>query len=231
MPFLRSRCRISFFKGGSEFARHCISRERPLSNNLELRNMIHRLLFFCICFIGFVIPAFTTNPAYTTAYFPNKEDHEASAMSIDLTTTIANCNQWGTATATVTGGAPAYTYSWSGPGNFTSSEAPTVYDLPPGLYTLIVTDATGTTATKSFTISGNVTNLSVSATGYPPSCYNIPVGSIVVNAYNGSGDYTYQWSNGVTTSNGEVNNVTPGDPFFTRFVPVCFRVATWHRLL
>ena len=172
-----------------------------------MHNMIHRLPFFCICFFGFACTAFTANPTDTTAYFPNKE---AFAISINLSTTTANCNQWGTATATVSGGMPAYTYSWSGPGNFTSSEAPTVYDLPPGTYTLIVTDATGATATKSFTISGNVFNLSVTATGYSPSCYNTLDGSIVVNAYYGSGSYLYKWSNGVTTSNAVVNNVTPG---------------------
>jgi len=52
---------------------------------------------------------------------------------------------------TVTGGAPPYTFSWTGPGGFTSSSQ-NIYNLSTGTYSVTVTDALGNSATGSWFI-------------------------------------------------------------------------------
>ncbi|MBK8554299.1 MAG: SprB repeat-containing protein [Lewinellaceae bacterium] len=59
----------------------------------------------------------------------------------------ATCNQGATVSVTVTGGMPPFSYLWS---NMATSG--TVMNLPPGTYTVTVTDATSCTGTASVTI-------------------------------------------------------------------------------
>ena len=59
----------------------------------------------------------------------------------------ANCSTPGSATASVSGGTPAYTYKWS---NLETTA--TAVNLPAGTYTVTVTDANSCTATASVTI-------------------------------------------------------------------------------
>jgi hypothetical protein len=59
----------------------------------------------------------------------------------------ANCNTPGTATASAAGGQPPYTYKWSN--NQTTA---TAVNLQPGVYTVTATGANGCTATTSVTI-------------------------------------------------------------------------------
>ena len=61
----------------------------------------------------------------------------------------ANCSTPGSATASVNGGTPAYTYIWSNAAHETTA---TAVNLPAGTYTVTVTDANQCTATASVTI-------------------------------------------------------------------------------
>jgi hypothetical protein len=99
--------------------------------------------------------------------------------------------------ATVSGGYPGYTYMWNN-GDTTSS-----IDVPPGNYTVTVTDMIGctTTATTDVYLSSPVGNTSISG----PAITVCGGGSITLTANPGGGNYTYLWSNGTTTRNVTAN--------------------------
>ena len=109
-------------------------------------------------------------------------------FGVTATQTPATCNQpTGSVTATVNGGFPPYTYSWSIPGNPTSS---TVNNVAPGTYTVTVTSgpnplngavvppatATVTVQNINATFSGTTTNAScpMGHNGTATANYNIP---------------------------------------------------------
>ncbi len=74
---------------------------------------------------------------------------------ITITGTVTDIHCPGTTGAvdiTVTGGIPGYTYAWTGPNSFTSPSQD-ISGVPAGTYTVIVTDASNVSETKSFTIN------------------------------------------------------------------------------
>lgn len=95
----------------------------------------------------------------------------ASGLTVTVTgtnETVAGAND-GTASATVTGGSPAYTYSWSN-GATTS----TVSGLSPGTYTVAIIDANGCATTGSYTVvSGPAGIVSSGGSGFI-SVYPVP---------------------------------------------------------
>ncbi|MFM2018299.1 MAG: hypothetical protein RL007_1955 [Bacteroidota bacterium] len=124
------------------------------------------------------------------------------------TNLVCNSGNNGTATATVSGGTPGYTYLWSNGGT-----TPTIIGLAAGVYTYTVTDVNGCTSVASTTITepaaltgtyssssilcnGGLSTVSLSATG-GISPY-IGDSTFQVNA----GGYTYVITddNGCTTS-------------------------------
>ncbi|MCS6930404.1 MAG: choice-of-anchor L domain-containing protein [Saprospiraceae bacterium] len=101
----------------------------------------------------------------------------------------------GSIQTSVTGGTGPYTYQWSGPVSIPPNTAnPT--NLPPGTYSVTVTDAAGCTRTRTFTIiaPNPLTPTIAGVTG--TNCYNLNGGSIDLNVTGGFPNYTYQWSNG-----------------------------------
>jgi len=111
-----------------------------------------------------------------------------------VNTNSAECIYNGSATATPTGGNPAYTYLWTN-GN-TSSHAT---GLSGGTYGVTVTDADGCTATASITITappplvgGDIINSNTT------ECTS--VGSATITPSGGSPAYTYLWGNGNTNA-------------------------------
>ncbi len=89
----------------------------------------------------------------------------------------------------VTGGAGAYTYSWSPSGG----TAATATGLVAGIYTVTITDANNCQTTKSFTIT-QPTALSVTTSQTNVSCNGSATGSASVTVTGGAGAYTYSWS-------------------------------------
>jgi len=114
----------------------------------------------------------------------------------------------GNLTATASGGAAPYTYTWSN-GETTSA----IGGLPTGTYSITVTDANGCETIANETLSsagsGPELNLSVlSQTLIVTSCHGTEDAFIGVIVTNGTEPFTYQWSNGVTTE--DQFNVGPG---------------------
>lgn len=101
------------------------------------------------------------------------------------------------AIASVTGGVPPYAFKWSN-----GKKDSILYKLKPGDYTVIVTDAMGSTATASVTIAPDCRNsnlrVSILQTGI----------TATATANGGSPAYTYAWSNGETSRT--IGNLKPG---------------------
>jgi gliding motility-associated-like protein len=127
-------------------------------------------------------------------------------LNLNVTSvSITSCGQNnGSASVSASGGTPGYTYSWS-PYGGTSS---TANNLGAGVFVVTVTDTKGCTDTVHITISTS-TPLSVSVGSFSNvSCYGQNTGSASVNVSGGTGPYTYNWSNGGTTSS--ISNVPAG---------------------
>lgn len=103
-------------------------------------------------------------------------------------TVISNCGV-GSATVTVTGGTPPYTYLWSN-GATTS----TVSNLSPGTYTFTILD--GSCIKKSIVDSITVTSggLALNPSVTNATCFGSNNGSATITAGGGTAPYTYLWS-------------------------------------
>lgn len=116
--------------------------------------------------------------------------------------------QTATLNATVTGGTPAYTYSWSG--GLTGTANPNASPLTTTTYTLTVTDAIGCASTaQTITVTVNpVLNVNLTSTA-SAVCLGSTV-TLTASASGGDGSYTYSWLPTATT--GTSVTVTPGVP-------------------
>ena len=95
----------------------------------------------------------------------------------------------GSATVSVTGGTPGYSYQWF-PAGGTSA---TAIGLGAGCYTAQIIDANGCTSTQTVCITQPIA-LSVSSTVTNVSCNAGNNGSVTVNVIGGTGAYTYLWA-------------------------------------
>ncbi len=92
----------------------------------------------------------------------------------------------------VTGGRGPYQYSWShGP------DTPFITEVPPGVYTVTVTDAYGCTKTESFTVT-QPDAIDIKLTPYEVIDCDAKSAFVRLDARveGGSGDYQYNWSRG-----------------------------------
>jgi VCBS repeat-containing protein len=98
-----------------------------------------------------------------------------------------------TVTSSGSGGTAPYSYTWSnGPTTQTASACP----LSTTTYTVTIKDAVGATATTTATVTINPA-ISIAAT--PILNCGTNSGSVTATTTGGSTNYTYSWSNGVTT--------------------------------
>ncbi|MEN2401101.1 T9SS type A sorting domain-containing protein [Flavobacterium sp. MC2016-06] len=115
-----------------------------------------------------------------------------TALLITPSQTNVSCNfgSNGSATATVTGGTPGYTYSWSPSGG----NAATASGLTAGTYTVTVTDANSCNATQTFTITEPNALIASAVSQTNVSCNTGTNGTATVSATGGTPGYTYSWS-------------------------------------
>lgn len=122
-----------------------------------------------------------------------------SSMTVTVNGTNITCNGAanGTATVTVSGGNPPYSYSWSP----LSSNSSIVTNIPTGgTYSVFVSDINGCNSTGAITITepnllqANATIVSL------PGC-NLSNGALQSFPSGGTPPYRYRWSNGDTTNN------------------------------
>ncbi|PKP17955.1 MAG: hypothetical protein CVU05_14560, partial [Bacteroidetes bacterium HGW-Bacteroidetes-21] len=116
----------------------------------------------------------------------------ASTVSVVITKTNVTCNgaHNGTATATPTGGTSPYTYLWSN-----GQTTQTATGLYPITYYVTVTESLGCSATQS-TIIATVPAVSATIpTTTPVTCRGGSDGTATAQPVNGTGPYTYKWSN------------------------------------
>lgn len=130
-------------------------------------------------------------------------------FSVDINASNPLCagSSDGKATATVTGGVIPLIYNWS-----TGDIGPTIANLSPGVYTVVVTDINLCQASASVNIVDPAVLTSL-ATGTDVTIVGGSDGSASVAVSGGTAPYTYSWSNGATTAS--VNNLSQGTYTYT----------------
>jgi gliding motility-associated-like protein len=130
----------------------------------------------------------------------------SAPLAIQLNATNVPCyNQLsGAIDLLVTGGTPTYTYDWSN-----NSTAQDLLGVGTGLYSVVVTDANGCTASGSTFLTQPTMSLTASAAVSGVSCFGGNNGLIDLTVVGGTLPYTYSWSNGATTQ--DISNLTAGN--------------------
>ncbi len=117
--------------------------------------------------------------------------NEPTALTATTSQNNTSCNGGanGTASVTVSGGTPGYTYSWSPSGG----TAATATGLAAGTYTVTITDANNCQITRNFTITEPAI-LSATTSQINVSCNGGTNGSATVTVTGGTGAYSYAWA-------------------------------------
>ncbi len=127
----------------------------------------------------------------------NVQVTEPSAISVVFNTTQVTCHGGndGSVTVTASGGTSPYTYRWA-----CGINGPNLTGRTAGLYTLVVTDAHGCTATFS-TIITEPNPITLTVNKINISCNGGSNGAVDITSTNGgNAPYTYKWSTGSTSN-------------------------------
>ncbi|HTB07629.1 MAG TPA: PKD domain-containing protein [Bacteroidia bacterium] len=108
-------------------------------------------------------------------------------------------NSLGNITTGEKGGTLPYSYSWS-----SGQVSQNLTNISAGTYTITVTDANGCVVTADTTIT-QPTALTITAAGFPASCFGSCDGQVAVIPSGGTTPYTYLW-----TPSGSTNASQPG---------------------
>ncbi|MEZ4721770.1 MAG: hypothetical protein R2813_07850, partial [Flavobacteriales bacterium] len=127
----------------------------------------------------------------------NVSDAGAPSISFAITN-IVSCNgvSDGEITASVSGGATPYSYSWFG----SSSTSGVASSIGAGTYTLTVTDSLGCSVNSSTSITEPTPLVASSSVDNDVSCNGGTNGGATASASGGTTGYTYAWSNAATTA-------------------------------
>jgi len=109
----------------------------------------------------------------------------------------------GTLTVSAAGGDGAFTYLWD-----TGAETPVADNLPAGLYTVVVTDGSGCTATASGTV-GQPDPVAPNATSTAPTNLGGSDGTATAAPSGGTAPYTFEWTGGSTDQT--ITGLSAGD--------------------
>ena len=101
-------------------------------------------------------------------------------------------NNIGSATSTISGGIPPYSYSWN---TVPVQTSPTASGLAPGTYTVTLTDSYNCNVSANVTINGPAAALSTSLTGQTNvRCFGNSTGSASIAVSGGTAPYTVNWN-------------------------------------
>lgn len=131
----------------------------------------------------------------------------APALSLSIASSSVSCfgNASGSASVTVSGGTPPYSYTWS-PGN---GHAATISNVVAGTYSVDVSSANNCTAQAIAIIQQPTASLQAVASITNIACANLSGGAIALTVSGGTGPYQYSWSP-LAGSNAQVTNLTAG---------------------
>ena len=147
-----------------------------------------------------------------TSTFTITEPPVLAVNLVNQTNILCFGDATGTINVNVTGGTLPYTFAWTGPSGFTSSNQDLVAILA-GTYNLKVTDNSGCSVNLSpVTITQN-TEISITATTTPIICYGNNNASISIVVTGGVAPYTTVWSN--LGSGTFQDNLSAGDYLIT----------------
>lgn len=124
----------------------------------------------------------------------------ANATSTSETSSGANN---GTASANPTGGNGNFMYAWS-----TGETTQNISGLPPGTYTVVVTDQNGCSTSQSVIVNSFTCAISASSIISHVQCADGNNGSVSLNISGGATPLTYEWSNGESTQT--ISNLVAG---------------------
>ncbi len=131
-----------------------------------------------------------------------------TAFAVNGTVSDAKCAGENGAVATTVSGGPitgAVSYLWTGPNGFTSTDA-SISNVPAGIYTCVITDGAGLTATSSFTITAPA---AIETTAAITNATNSKAnGAITLTTSGGTGVLSVTWSNGATGTT--ITDLAPG---------------------
>ncbi len=133
-------------------------------------------------------------------------------ITIDTITNV-KCNGGadGAVDITVGGGTPGYTYNWTGPGTYTSTNED-ISGLQAGTYFITVTDDHGCQITDSATVIEPQPIIITIDSTQNVSCNGGSNGYIYITVTAGTNPYTYSWTgpNGFTSINEDITGLEAG---------------------
>ena len=123
------------------------------------------------------------------------------AAALAATETHVNATCYGSSTGsidlTVTGGTETYSYTWTGPNNYTAATQ-NISGLKAGTYNVTVTDARGCTTNRQVVITQPaamaLTTSATQPTCPPTATLNYSDGKINLTVNGGTSPYTYAWT-------------------------------------
>ncbi|WP_204336724.1 T9SS type B sorting domain-containing protein [Cryomorpha ignava] len=116
-----------------------------------------------------------------------------ASIAVTATVTSSSCSNGndGAIDITAAGGTEPYTYAWTGPAGFTSTNED-LTNRPGGSYTVTVTDANLCSASATYIINAP-SALSATFTKVNASCFGVSDGSINTNPSGGVAPYSFVW--------------------------------------
>ncbi len=137
---------------------------------------------------------------------------EVAGIDISGTTGSTTCTNGndGSVTISITGGQEPFSFAWTGPGSFNSSNQ-NISGLNAGTYSVVVTDDNGCAANASFVVNAP-TALTATFVLTHVICPGAATGAIVTTPSGGTAPYTFLWigpGSPATTQN--ISNALAGD--------------------
>lgn len=137
---------------------------------------------------------------------------QPTQLSVQVVNIQSTCfaQSTGSINVSVSGGIPAYSYNWSGPGGFSSTQL-NVNNLAAGNYVLTVTDNNGCVDVSNITVP-SFNEIVADAVVTNIDCRGAATGAINLSVSGGTGNgFIYSWTGGITSSNEDISNLLPGN--------------------